>query len=73
MKVSKSQVLMYIHEKLLLEKEFDPLEIKCKFELEDKTFYRYIQEIRAYYSNAFKKESVCYSKKNKKYYLAVKR
>ena len=72
MKVSKSQVLLYIHEKLLLEKEFDPSEIKRKFELENKTFYRYIQEIRAYYSNVFKKESICYSKKMKKYYLVVK-
>lgn len=69
MKVSKSQVLMYIHEKLLLEKKIDPLEIKYKFELEDKTFYRYIQEIRAYYSNVFKKESIYYSKKMKMYYL----
>ena len=69
MKVSKSQVLMYIHEKLLLDKQINPLEIKEIFELEDKTFYRYIQEIRAYYSNIYKTESVCYSKKNKMYYL----
>ena len=69
MKVSKSQVLMYIHEKLLLDKQINPLEIKEMFELEDKTFYRYIQEIRAYYSNIYKMESVCYSKKNKMYYL----
>ena len=69
MKVSKSQVLMYIHEKLLLDKQINPLEIKEMFELEDKTFYRYIQEIRAYYSNIYKMEIVCYSKKNKMYYL----
>ena len=69
MKVVKSQVLMYMHEQLLTKKELFSTEIILKFELEKKTFYRYIQEIKAYYSNVYKKERICYSKSEKKYYL----
>lgn len=69
MKVVKSQVILFMHEKLLIEKELYSEEIKEKFELEDKTFYRYIQEIKAYYSNMFKKEKLVYSKREKKYIL----
>lgn len=69
MKVSKSQVLMYMYEKLLLKNELDSNEIKEKFEIPDKTFYRYIQEIKAYYSNVYKTERLYYSKSDKKYYL----
>lgn len=71
MKVVKSQVLMYMHEQLLLKKKLNSLEIKEKFELSNKTFYRYIQEIKAYYSNVYKKERICYSRKNKTYYLSL--
>lgn len=69
MKVVKSQVILFMHERLILEKIINPDEIKKKFELEDKTFYRYIQEIKAYYSNMYKKERVYYSRSDKKYYL----
>ena len=69
MKVVKSQVLMYMHEQLLVKKELNSFEIKEKFELSNKTFYRYIQEIKAYYSNVYKTERLYYSKSNKKYYL----
>lgn len=69
MKVVKSQVILFMYEKLLLEKELRSDEVKEKFELEDKTFYRYIQEIRAYLSNFYKSEVIRYSKSQRKYYL----
>lgn len=69
MKVVKSQVILFMYEKLLLEKELSSDEVKKKFELEDKTFYRYIQEIRAYFSNFYRSEVIRYSKSQRKYYL----
>ena len=69
MKVVKSQVILFMHERLILDKEINPDDVKKVFEIEDKTFYRYIQEIRAYYSNMYKKERVHYSRSEKKYYL----
>ncbi len=63
---------MYMHEKLLLEKELNSNEVKEKFELEDKTFYRYIQEIKAYYSNLYKDYVLVYSRSVKKYFLERK-
>ena len=69
MKVVKSQVILFMHEKLLTEKELYSKEVKEMFELEDKTFYRYVQEIKAYYSNMYKKERIIYSKKEQKYKL----
>lgn len=58
-----------MHEKLLFERELNPEVIKEKFELEDKTFYRYIQDLKAYYANMFRNERIIYCKSKKKYYL----
>ena len=69
MKIVKSQVILFMHEKLLLEGELYSEEVKEKFELEDKTFYRYIQEIKAYYSNMYKKERIIYYRSKRKYVL----
>lgn len=69
MKVVKSQVVLYMHEKLLLDGKLDSKEIKDMFELDNKKFYRYMQEIKSYYSNMFKTDKIVYSKKNMKYYL----
>lgn len=69
MKVVKSQVVLFMHEQLLLKNELDPEYVKRKFELETKTFLRYIQEIRAYYANMYKTKIIIYSKKDKKYFL----
>ena len=67
MKVVKSQVILFMHERLLLEKELYAKEVKEKFELENKTFYRYIQEIKAYYSNMYKNERIIYCRSEGKY------
>ena len=69
MKVVKSQVILFMHEQLLLKNELDPEYVKRKFELETKTFLRYIQEIREYYANMYKTKIIIYSKKDKKYFL----
>lgn len=69
MKVVKSQVLLYMYESLNTKKEIDPEFVKGKFELTNKTFLRYIQEIRAYYSNMYKNEKIIYSKQYKLYFL----
>lgn len=69
MKVVKSQVVLYMHEKLLLDGELDSKEIKDMFELDNKKFYRYMQEIKSYYFNMFKTDKIVYSKKSMKYYL----
>lgn len=69
MKVVKSQVILFMYEKLLKEGELYSEEVKKQFELEDKTFYRYIQEIRAYYSNMYKKEKIIYCRSEGKYVL----
>ncbi len=69
MKVVKSQVILFMHEKLLKEGKLYSEEVKKQFELEDKTFYRYIQEIRAYYSNMYKKEKIIYCRSEGKYVL----
>ena len=69
MKVVKSQVILYMYERLLIMKELDPFEVKSKFELEDKTFYRYIQEIRSYYSNMYKNVMIVYCREKKRYFI----
>lgn len=69
MKVKKTQVILFMYEKFLFDRVLDPILIKEKFEIEDKTFYRYIQELRAYYFNMFKNEKIIYSKRNKVYIL----
>lgn len=69
MKIVKTQVILFMYEKLLMKRELYSKEVKEKFELEDKTFYRYIQEIRAYYSNMYKKEKIIYCRSEGKYVL----
>ena len=69
MKVVKAQVILFMQEKIILNHELDPVEVKEMFELDDKTFYRYIQEVRAYYSNMYTSRRLLYSKRAKKYYF----
>lgn len=60
MKLVKTQVCLYIYEELLNNKFINTTEIRQKFNLEDKTFSRYINEIRSYLYNFYTgKEIVC--------------
>jgi len=72
MKIVKTQVIMYMYEKLLLEGKLDPVEVKKIFELTNKTFYRYIQEIKAYCNNTFKNVEIIYSRSERKYFFVEK-
>lgn len=69
MKVVKAQVILFMQEKIILTNQLDPVEVKELFELDNKTFYRYIQEIRAYHSNMYINGRLLYSKKHKKYFF----
>ncbi|MDD7314977.1 MAG: hypothetical protein PUH11_04540 [Bacilli bacterium] len=53
MKLVKTQVCLYIYEELLNNKFINTTEIRQKFNLEDKTFSRYINEIRSYLYNFY--------------------
>lgn len=72
MRIVKAQVILFMYEKLLFDETLDPIEVKTKFELADKTLYRYIQEINAYYCNMYENKKIHYDRKNKKYYLKEK-
>lgn len=66
MKLVKTQVCIYIYEELLNNKYIDIEDVKNKFNLENKTFFRYINEIRSYLYNFYKgREIVCVRSKQK--------
>lgn len=69
MKVVKTQVILFMYDELLSGKTLEPKKVKDMFELKDKTFYRYVQEINAYFCNTYKNKKICYDRKNKNYYL----
>lgn len=72
MKLVKTQVILFMYEKLIMERKLDSNLVKEMFELENKTFYRYIEEIKAYLSNSYKNEEIYYSRADKVYYLVKK-
>lgn len=72
MKVVKTQVCLYIYELLRNKQIIYANEIKEKFELEDKTFTRYIQEIRAYLHTFCEGLEISYNKSKQRYYLVDK-
>lgn len=60
MKLVKTQVCLYIYEQLLLHSYIEIHSVKEKFNLNDKTFSRYISEIKKYLKNFnHNKELVC--------------
>lgn len=69
MKLIKTQVCLYLYETLLETGQIDSVEFKNKFELNDKTLFRYISEIRCYLSNFYKGKELVYSREENKYYL----
>jgi len=72
MKLVKTQVILFMYEKLIMERKLDSSLVKEMFELENKTFYRYIEEIKAYLSNSYKDDEIYYSRADKVYYLVKK-
>ena len=69
MKLVKTQVCLYIYEQLVDGKIIKTREIRNKFGLEDKTFKRYISEIRSYLYNFYKGKGIVYIRSEQAYRL----
>lgn len=69
MKLVKTQVCLYIYEELLNNKFINTNEIRQKFNLEDKTFSRYINEIRSYLYNFYTGKEIVYLRSKQIYKL----
>lgn len=69
MKLVKTQVCLYIYEQLMENKMIEVDDIKAKFNLEDKTFSRYINEVRTYFYNFYKGKEIIYIRSEQKYKL----
>lgn len=69
MKLVKTQVCLYLYEQLLTVGYIEIEKVKQTFNLENKTFSRYINEIRAYLYNFYKGKEIFYYRDEKRYYL----
>ena len=69
MRVNKTQALLYIFELLLSEGSIKKEDIMQQIEISSLTFKRYMQEIRAYAFNFYKKYELIYSRKDSRYIL----
>ncbi len=69
MKLVKTQVCLFLYEQFIRNGYIDSYEIKKKFDLSDRTLFRYINEIRCYLCNFFKGEDIVFSRLDNKYYL----
>lgn len=54
MHYNKTQIVLFIYEQFIDKGIIQPDEIKNKFALEERTFLRYIAEVRAYLYNFYK-------------------
>lgn len=69
MKLVKTQICLFMYDELLNKKYIVINEIKQKFDINERTLFRYINEIRCYLSNFFKGFDIVYSRHDSKYYL----
>lgn len=69
MKVNKSQALMHILSVLIQDRYVDKNDIISRLEINDLTYRRYIQEIRAFLINFNQPYEVIYNKREDRYYL----
>lgn len=69
MKVNKTQALLFMYELLLTKGSFTKEEVINEIEINNLTFLRYIQELRAYLFNFSNESELLYSIKDKKYLL----
>lgn len=69
MKVNKTQALLFMYELLLTKGSFTKEEVMNEIEINNLTFLRYIQELRAYLFNFNNEAELLYSTKDKKYLL----
>ena len=69
MKLVKTQVCLYLYEQLLTSGYIDIEDVKTMFDIQNKTFSRYINEIRAYLYNFYKGKEIAYFREEQRYYL----
>lgn len=69
MKVNKTQALLYMYELLIKKGSFSKEEILNKIDINDLTFLRYVQELRAYLVNFHEYLELQYSSKDQRYLL----
>ena len=67
--VVKSQIILYIYDKIINGKSFTMDEIINEFNISIRTFRRYIAEINAYLCNNFRNEMIVYDYKKSCYFL----
>lgn len=67
--VVKSQIILYIYDKIINGKSISLDEIINQFNVSVRTFRRYIAEINAFLCNNFRNESIVYDNKKCCYYL----
>ena len=69
MKVNKTQALLYIITVLYEKGHFRRIEILQEVEISDLTFRRYMQELRAFFSNFMIDKNIRYNREDDTYYL----
>ncbi len=69
MKVVKSQIVLYIYNLLLCEKELNADEICSLFRISKRTYFSYISEIKAFLCNFYPEKELYYDFKRKKYFI----
>lgn len=69
MESNKTQVVLYMYDKLIHGSGFSLDEIITMFKISERTFRRYISEINCFLANNYKMQQVSYSYEKGKYAL----
>lgn len=70
MKVNKKQGLLFIFYGLLSESGISKEEMMLELEISENSFWKYIQEIRAFASNFYLSYEIKYNRRLKRYFLS---
>lgn len=70
MKVNKTQGVLFIYAFLLEKKSMTKEDIMNYLEINELTFYRYIQELRAFLCNFNYNKELIFEREKNKYYLS---
>lgn len=65
----KSQLVLYLFDELTQGRGICAHEIICDYHISERTFMRYISEIRAYMYNFYRNKELVFSKSDNHYYL----
>ena len=68
--VLKTQIVLYMYDKLLSGKGFTIAEIISNFNISERTFRRYISEINCFLANNYKEQQVLFDLNKRVYLLA---